>query len=126
MPYPGHRVLGTASLPAGGIGSAGLLSAGGSGTISRSESAPASSCGRSPSSPLSPSALMTSCAASSVGDRGRVLRGAARSAIVVLLASKSRGWGADFPWPVHVLWAPWGVGRGARTLAPRAGVRVFV
>ena len=39
---------------------------------------------------------------------------------------KSRGWGADFPWLVHVLWARWGVGGGARTLAPRAGVCVLV
>ena len=40
--------------------------------------------------------------------------------------ANSRGWGAEFPWPVHVLWARWGVGGGARTLALRAGVRVFV
>ena len=40
--------------------------------------------------------------------------------------SKSRGWSADFPWLVHVWWAPWGVGEGARTLARRAGVRVFL
>ena len=39
---------------------------------------------------------------------------------------ESRGWGADFPWLVHVLWAPWGVSGGARPLAPRAGVRAFV
>ena len=26
---------------------------------------------------------------------------------------KSRGWGADFPWLVHSLWAWWGVGWGA-------------
>ena len=39
---------------------------------------------------------------------------------------KSRGGGADFPWLVHVLWARWGVGGGARTLASRAGVCVLV
>ena len=39
---------------------------------------------------------------------------------------KSRGWGADFPWLVYVLWARRGVGGGARTLVPRAGVRVCV
>ena len=39
---------------------------------------------------------------------------------------KSRGWGADFPWLVHVLWARWAVAEGARTLAPRAGVCVLV
>ena len=43
------------------------------------------------SPPLSPSALMTSCAASSVGDRGRVLRGAAGSAIVVSLCLRAGG-----------------------------------
>ena len=53
------------TLPAGAAGSAGVLPAGGSRTISRSESAPASSFGGSPSPPLSPSALMTSCAATS-------------------------------------------------------------
>ena len=37
---------------------------------------------------------------------------------------KSRGWGADFPWLVHVLWAWRGVGGGARTPVPRAGIRV--
>ena len=36
----------------------------------------------------------------------------------------SRGWGADFPWLVYVLWARRGVGGGARTLVPRARVRV--
>ena len=40
--------------------------------------------------------------------------------------SKSRGWGADFPWLVYVLWARRGVGWGARTLAPRASVCVCV
>ena len=69
----------------------GVLPAGGSGTISRSESVPASSCGGSPWPPLSPSALMTSCAASSVGDQGRVLRGAAGSAIVVSLCLRAGG-----------------------------------
>ena len=39
---------------------------------------------------------------------------------------KSRGWGADFPWLVHVLWARRGVGGGARTPVPRAGIRVCV
>ena len=38
----------------------------------------------------------------------------------------SRGWGANFPWLVYVLWARRGVGWGARPLAPRAGVRVCV
>ena len=56
---------------------------------SRSEFVPASSCGGSPSPPLSPSALMTSCAASSVGDQGRVLRGAAGSAIVLSLCLRA-------------------------------------
>ena len=72
---------------------------GGSGNASRSESVPASSCGGSPSPSLSPSALMTSCASSSVGDRGRVLRGAAGSAIAMSLCLRagggvrmSRGW----------------------------------
>ena len=60
---------------------------------------PASPCGGSPSPSLSPSALMTSCASSSVRDRGRVLRGAAGSAIAVSLCLRagggvrmSRGW----------------------------------
>ena len=39
---------------------------------------------------------------------------------------KSRGWGADFPWLVHVLWAGTGVGGGAQTLASQAGVCVLV
>ena len=39
---------------------------------------------------------------------------------------KSRGWGADFPWLVHVLWARRGVGGGARTPVPRAGICVCV
>ena len=39
---------------------------------------------------------------------------------------KSRGWGADFPWLVHVLWARRGVGGGARTPVPWAGIRVCV
>ena len=39
---------------------------------------------------------------------------------------KSRGRGADFSWLVHVLWARWGVGGGAQTPAPRAGVCVHV
>ena len=39
---------------------------------------------------------------------------------------KSGGWGADFPWLVHVLWAQRGVNGGARTLVLRAGVRVCV
>ena len=60
-----------------------------SGISSRSESVPASSCGGSPSPHLSPSALMTSCAASSVQDRRRVLHGAAASAIVVLLCLRA-------------------------------------
>ena len=87
------------TLPSGGAGSAGAPPVGGSGTASRSESVPASPCGGSPSPSLSPSALMTSCASSSVGDRGRVLRGAAGSAIVVSLCLRagggvrmSRGW----------------------------------
>ena len=37
---------------------------------------------------------------------------------------KSRGWGADFPWLVYLLWALRGVDWGARTLVPRAGVGV--
>ena len=88
-----------ATLPAGGASSAGALPVEGSGISSRSESVPAFPCGGSPSPPSSPSALMTSCAASSVGDRGLVLRGAAGSAIVVLLCLRagggvrmSRGW----------------------------------
>ena len=42
---------------------------------------------------------------------------------------KSRGWGADFLWLVHVLWARWGVGGGAnagsagRRLRARVGIR---
>ena len=94
--HAGHRA---GKLPAGSAGSTGVLPAGGSGIISRSESAPASSCGGSPSPSVSPSALMTSCAASSVGDLGCVLRGAAGSAIFVSLCLKagggtriSRGW----------------------------------
>ena len=39
---------------------------------------------------------------------------------------KSRGWGADFPWLVHVLLARLGVGGGACTPVPRAGIRVCV
>ena len=39
---------------------------------------------------------------------------------------KSRGWGADYPWLMYVLWARRGVGWGACTLAPRAGLRVCV
>ena len=39
---------------------------------------------------------------------------------------KSRGWGADFLWLVYVLWARRGVGWGARTLVPRAGIHVCV
>ena len=39
---------------------------------------------------------------------------------------KGRGRGADFPWLVSVLWARRGAGGGARTLVPRAGVRVCV
>ena len=39
---------------------------------------------------------------------------------------KRWGWGADFPWLLYVLWARWGVGWGARTLVPRASVRVCV
>ena len=80
-------------------GSAGVMPVEGSRNSSRSQSVPASSCGGSPSPPLSLSALMTWCAASSVGDRGRVLRGAAGPAIVVSLCLRagggvriSRGW----------------------------------
>ena len=83
-------------LPAGGAGSGGTPPVEGSSTASRSESVPASPCRGSPSPSLSPSALMTSCAASSVRDRGHVLRGAAGSAIVVSLCLRavqmSRGW----------------------------------
>ena len=89
------------TLPAGGAGSAGAPPVEGPGISSGSESVSASPCGGSPSPSLSPSALMTSCAASSVGDRGRVLRRAAGSAIVVLLCLRagggvrmSRGWRA--------------------------------
>ena len=39
---------------------------------------------------------------------------------------KSMGWGADFLWLVHVLWARQGAAGGARTLVPRAGFRVCV
>ena len=39
---------------------------------------------------------------------------------------KSRGWGADFPWLVHLLWARRGVGGGARTPVLRAGICVCV
>ena len=49
----------------------------------------ASSVGGPPSPPRSPSALMTSCAASSVGDRGRLLRGALGPAIVVSLCLRA-------------------------------------
>ena len=77
-----HAVQRLGTLPAGGAGSAGVLPVEGSGISSRSESVPAFSCGGSPSPPLSPSAPMTSCAASSVGDRGRVLRGAAGSPLL--------------------------------------------
>ena len=91
--HTGQR-MGT--LPAGGAGSAGVLPVEGSGIFSRSESVPASYCGGSPSPPLSPSAPMTSCAASSVGDRGRVLRGAAGSAIIVSLCLRAGG-GCGFP-----------------------------
>ena len=94
--HAGQRV---GTLPAGGAGSAGALPVEGSGIASRSESVPVSPCGGSPSWSLSSSALMTSCAASSVGDRGRVLRAAAGSAIVVTLCLRagggvrmSRGW----------------------------------
>ena len=87
------------TLLAGGVGSAGALAAGGPLIISRLESAFTFSCGGSLSPPLSPSALMTSCAASSVGDQGRVLRGAAGSGCVTspcLRAGNgvriSRGW----------------------------------
>ena len=52
---------------------------------------PASPCGGSPSPSPSPSALMTSCASSSVEDRGRVLPGAAGSAIVVSLCLRAGG-----------------------------------
>ena len=69
---------------------------------------------------------MTSCTASSVGDRGRVLRGAAGSAINCVAVSKSRGWAADFPWLVHVLPARRVVGGGACTPVLRAGIRVCV
>ena len=77
------------TLPAGGAGLAGALPAGASGIISRSESASASSGGGSPSLPRSPSALMTSCAASSVRDREPVLRGAVGSAIAVSLCLRA-------------------------------------
>ena len=96
-PFHAGQIAGT--LPAGGAGSAGAPPVGGSGNASRSESVPASPCGGSPSPSLSPSALVTSCASSSVGDRGRVLRGAAGSAIAVSLCLRagggvrmSRGW----------------------------------
>ena len=39
---------------------------------------------------------------------------------------KSRGWAADFPWLVHLLWARRGVGGGARTAVLWAGIRVCV
>ena len=84
--HTGQRV---GTLPAGGAGSAGVLPVGGSGISSRSESVPASPCGGSPSPSLSPSALVTYCGASSVGDRGRVLRGAAGSPIVVSLCLRA-------------------------------------
>ena len=94
-----HAGQSAGTLPAGGARSAGAPPVGGSGTASRSEFVPASPCGGSPSLSLSPSALMTSCASSSVGDRGRILRGAAGSAIVVSLClgagggvRMSRGW----------------------------------
>ena len=77
------------TLPAGGAGPAGALPSGASGIICRSESASASSGGGFLSLPLSPSALMTSCAASSVGDWGDVLRGAVGSAIVVSLCLRA-------------------------------------
>ena len=94
--HAGQRV---GTLPASGAGSAGLLPVEGSGISSRSESVPVSSSRGSPSSPLSPSALMTSCAASRAGDQGRVLRWAASFAIDVSLCLRagggvriSRGW----------------------------------
>ena len=37
---------------------------------------------------------------------------------------KSRGWGADFWWLVHVLWARRGAGGGPRTPVPQAVIRV--
>ena len=43
-----------------------------------------------------------------------------------MAVSKSKGWGADFPWLVHVLWARRGMGGGARTPVPLAGIRVCV
>ena len=80
---------GWARCPPAGVGSVGTPPAGGPGTISMSESASASSWGGSSSPPLSPSALMTLCAASSVGDRGHVSHGAAGSAIVVSMCLRA-------------------------------------
>ena len=73
-------------LPAGGVGPVGALSAG-AGICSTSESEPSGG------GPLprfrSPSALMTSCASSNAGDRGRALHGAVGSAIAVLLVPEA-------------------------------------
>ena len=114
------------TLPAGGAGPAGVLPAGASGIISRSECASVSSWGGSPSLPGSPSAMRTSCAASSVGDRGRVLRGAVGCAIAMSLCLRA-GDGVrtscGLPAPVTACFAALavgvvGCGWGGLTLAP--------
>ena len=76
-------------LPAGGVGPAGTPLAGDVGITSRSESLSVSSWGESLARLWGASALMTTCAASSVGERGCLLRGAVRSAIAVWLCLRA-------------------------------------
>ena len=76
-------------LPNGGVGSADAPLAGAVGITSRSESVSVFSWGGSLPRLWSPSALMIPCAASRVGDRGRVLRGALGSAIAVALCLRA-------------------------------------
>ena len=70
-------------LPTSGVGPAGAPLAGAVGITSRSESVSLSSWGGSAPRLWGRSALMIWCAASSSGDRGRVLRGAVGYAIAV-------------------------------------------
>ena len=76
-------------LPIAGVGLAGAPLEGAVAITSKSESVSLSSWWGSPPQLWSPSALMISCAASSVGDQGHVLRGAVGSAIAVLLCLRA-------------------------------------
>ena len=120
--HAGQRV---GTLPAGCVGSSGVLPAGGSGIISRWGPRPLLLWGVpfAASESQRPDDLLRR-----VQRRrpGACFAWGCRFRHCCVAVPKSRGCRADFRWLVHVSWTLWGVDAGARTPAPQAGFCVLV